>query len=82
MRNRALHGALRDFAVEAAAHLSAEVAAGAELGFDVAEEPGSGSVLYRYRPLTEEFIAERWSALMRLPSAQGARDLRGGGAVA
>ena len=82
MRNRALHGALRDFAVEAAAHLSAEVAAGAELGFDVAEEPGSGSVLYRYRPLTEEFIAERWPALRALPSAQAATHLLGDGAAA
>ena len=79
MRNRALHDALRDFALEAAAELTASVRGGAELSFDVVEEPGAGTVLYRYRALTSEFIGERWDVLRRLPAcAAAARELSGG----
>ena len=60
MRNRELHDALREFALETAALLSAEVAAGAELPYDVVEEPGTGSILYRYLPL----LPARGSALL------------------
>src|SRR4051812_20627657 len=68
MRNRALHDALRDFALEAAALLLEDQRAGAELEFDVDEEPRRrGPVLYRYRPLTERFIRERWDRLRELP---------------
>ena len=68
MRNRALHDALRDFALEAAALLTDEQRAGSELEFDVDEEPRRrGPVLYRYRPLTERFIRERWDLLRGLP---------------
>ena len=59
MRNRELHDALRDFALESAALLTGAVNAGAELPYDVIEEPGTGSVLYRYQPLTAEFIGAR-----------------------
>ncbi|MBA3301114.1 MAG: hypothetical protein H0T15_04535, partial [Thermoleophilaceae bacterium] len=82
MRNRALHDALRDFALEAAAALTEEVRGGAELPFDVLEQPGSGAVLYRYRPLTSEFIAERWETLRSLPSAHRAAKTLGSGAAA
>jgi len=81
MRNRALHDALKDFAVEASAVLSSDVAAGAELAFEVAEEPGSGAVLYRYRALTGEFIGARWEVLRTLGSCARAADLLGSGAA-
>ncbi len=80
MRNRQLHDALRDFALEAASHLTGELRAGAEIGFDLDEEPGSGSVLYHYRPLTEEFIAERWPELATLPGCRRAAAALGSGA--
>src|SRR5207244_1941395 len=68
MRNRALHDALRDFALDAAALLSAELRAGHEIPFDVVEEPGKGPILYRYRPLTQQFLATRWDKLRMLPT--------------
>src|SRR5947209_8030209 len=80
MRNRALHDALRDFALEAAARLTADTRDGAELAFDVVAEPGVGSVLYRYEPLTADFLDERWEALRRLPASAGAADALSGGA--
>ena len=40
MRNRALHDALRDFALEAAALLTEDLKAGAEVEFDVVDEGG------------------------------------------
>ncbi len=67
MRNRQLHGTLRAFAEEAAWTLAAETAGGAELPFDVIEEPGRGGPsLYCYRPDTAGFIAERKRALCEL----------------
>jgi hypothetical protein len=82
VRNRELHDALREFALETAALLSAEVAAGAELPYDVVEEPGTGSVLYRYLPLTSAFIAERWPALRSMPIYETAARALGSGAEA
>jgi hypothetical protein len=82
MRNRALHDALRDFTLEAAALLSSQVDGGHEVPFELVEEPGSGPVLYRYRPLTERYIAERWSSLRALPSCERAKVALGSGAQA
>ena len=82
MRNLALHDALRDFALEAAAALSGELRAGAELRYDVVEEPGGGSVLYNYQPLTATFIAERWPLLRTLPAFASGVDALGSGARA
>jgi hypothetical protein len=82
MRNRRLHDALKDFALEAAAFLTEETKRGAELGFELAEEPGTGSVLYRYRPLTSEFIEARWQSLRALPTRDEARKALGSGADA
>jgi hypothetical protein len=82
MRNRELHDALREFALETAAMLSTELDAGEELPYDVVEEPGTGSVLYRYLPLTAEFIAARWDAIGAMPSAGRAATALGDGAEA
>jgi hypothetical protein len=81
MRNRALHDALREFALEAAALLTDEVGAGAELAFDVVHEPGRrGPALYRYRPRTEEYIGERWGQLRQMASCDPAARALGEGA--
>lgn len=83
MRNRALHDALRDFALEAAALLTADLEAGAELPFDVEEAGGRrGGVLYSYRPLTAEFLRERWDRLTALPAFGPAARALGSGAAA
>jgi hypothetical protein len=82
MRNRRLHDALRDFALEAAALLTDDLRHGAEIPFDVVEEPGSGSILYRYQPLTSEFITERWVRLRELPGYATAAAALGSGAEA
>src|SRR3954453_6979585 len=79
MRNRALHDALREFALEAAAQLTHELQQGAEIPFDVVEEPGGRTVLYNYHPLTSEFIAERWAILRTLPAFRPAAGARGWG---
>ncbi|MGH2804406.1 MAG: hypothetical protein ACRDL4_15355, partial [Thermoleophilaceae bacterium] len=97
MRNRVLHAALRDFALEAAALLTDELRAGAEVEFDVIEdrvaarpaEPGArarrdprGPALYRYRPRIESFVGERWERLRGLPArARAAAELGSGAAV-
>ena len=80
MRNRRLHDALRDFALEAAALLTQDLRTGADIPFDVIEEPGGGSVLYRYQPLTTEFVAERWDRLRELPACEPAAAALGSGA--
>src|SRR3954471_21205646 len=80
MRNRALHDALKDFALEAAQQLTHEIQQGAEIPFDVIEEPGGSTVLYNYRPLTSEFIAARWSSIRALPGFDRAAEALGSGA--
>jgi hypothetical protein len=71
MRSRQLETALTEFLGAAAAHLRAEVAAGAEVPFEVgsqtARRGGASTPLYCYRALTGQFIAEREAALKRLP---------------
>src|SRR5919201_464245 len=81
MRNRALHDALRDFALEAAAQLEQELSSGAEIDFELAEEPGSRTILYRYQPLTSAFVDARWDALRSLPSCHAAASALGDGAA-
>lgn len=80
MRNRRLHDALRDFALEAAALLTHDLRHGAEIPFDVIEEPGGGSILYRYQPLTSEFVNERWPRLREVPACLPAAAALGSGA--
>jgi hypothetical protein len=67
VRNRALHDQLQQFAESASHLLSAAVDAGAEIPFEVAESPGARSVLYRYRPLSGEFVRERFTELKSMP---------------
>jgi hypothetical protein len=83
MRNRLLHDALRDFALETAALLTDDLRAGAELEFDVTSEGGRrGPALYRYKPRTEAFLAERWPRLRELPTcARAAHELGAGSAL-
>src|SRR3954464_12091733 len=80
MPHARLHDALGDFALEAAALLSQELRSGAEIPFDVVEEPGGGTVLYRYQPLTSEFVVSRWDQLRDLPACGPAAAALGSGA--
>ena len=50
------------------------VEAGAEIPFEVAESPGARSVLYRYRPLSAEFVRERFTELKSMPGFGAAAD--------
>ena len=67
VRNRGLHDQLQQFTESASHLLSAAVEAGAEIPFEVAESPGARSVLYRYRPLSSEFVRERFTELKSMP---------------
>ena len=83
MRNRALHDALRNFALEAAALLTDDLKAGAEVEFDVVDEgSGRGPALYRYEPRTGAFLSERWPRLRELPACAQACHELGAGASA
>jgi hypothetical protein len=66
VRNRALHDQLRLFAGQAAERLQGALDAGSEIPFEVAEAPGARSVLYRYKPLSGEFLRERFGELRTL----------------
>ena len=78
MRSLQLQTALTEHIEAVAADLQAEVAAGAEVPFELERQTprrgSTGPALCCYRPLTGEFIAEREAALERLPShAEAAR---------
>src|SRR5688500_14865701 len=77
MRQLPLHTALRAFADEASSALAGEVAGGAEVPFELAEEGGRRRTpLYCYRPLTGAFIRERLGRLAKLATyAPAAREL-------
>jgi hypothetical protein len=78
VHNTALHATLEAFAVDAAGQLAAETAGGAEVPFEVVEEPGARASLYCYRPLTGAFISERLGLLSALPTyVPAARALAG-----
>ena len=84
MRNRVLHDALRDFALESASLLTDDLRNGAEVEFDVIEDGlagRGGSVLYRYKPRIEAFIGERWDRLRALPACARAAGELGAGAT-
>jgi hypothetical protein len=71
MRNRMLHGLLEAFVEDAGLQLAYETANGAEVPFEVVEEPGArgrSSAFYCYRPQTADFIRSRMGTLDRLPS--------------
>ena len=73
MHNRALHDTLAAFVEEAAWQLAEEVAAGAEVPFELIEQGRASAPLYCYRPLTDRFIAEHLGMLERLPSYPAGR---------
>jgi hypothetical protein len=78
VHNTTLHGVLEAFAADAAGQLAAETAGGAEVPFEVVEEPGARASLYCYRPLTGAFIRDRLGLLTALPTyAPAARALAG-----
>ena len=68
MHNRALHDTLAAFVEEAAWQLAEEVAAGAEIPFELIEQGRASAPLYCYKPLTDRFIADHLGMLERLPS--------------
>ena len=76
MRNTSLHGVLEAFTADASGRLAMETARGAEIPFEVVEEPGARASLYCYRPLTGAFIRDRLAMLAALPTyAPAARAL-------
>jgi hypothetical protein len=78
VRNTALHTTLEAFTCDAAAELAAETARGAEIPFEIVEEPGRSALLYCYRPLTAAFIRERLTLLAALSTyAPATRALAG-----
>jgi hypothetical protein len=82
MRNRDLHDALRDFVLDAAAVLADDLRAGAEIEYEVDEQPaGSKTVLYRYTPLTGQCIDARWERIRALDSSARAGRALGSGAA-
>jgi hypothetical protein len=72
MRSLQLESALREYLDAAASLLQAEVAAGAEVPFEVGSQRGGrsrrGTPLYCYHALTGSFIDEREPALRDLPA--------------
>jgi hypothetical protein len=72
MRSRQLQTALTEFLDAAGGYLRSEVAAGAEVPFELgsraARRGPRATPLYCYRALTGPFIAEREAALRRLPA--------------
>ncbi|HEY1832923.1 MAG TPA: hypothetical protein VGG08_00690 [Solirubrobacteraceae bacterium] len=73
MRSLQLEAALTDYVGDAAERLRGDLAAGAEVPFEL-EQQGrrrgglDGPALYCYRPLTRAFIEDRWTDMQRLPS--------------
>jgi hypothetical protein len=77
MRSLQLETALRSFVDEAADCLQAEIAAGAEVPFELATQGGRGQQpqLYCYEPLTDKFIAEHGARLRGLDGYGPAAEL-------
>jgi hypothetical protein len=74
VRDFLLNEALKRLAADAAVRLSALVAEGEQIPFDVAEEDGPESAFYLYEPQTSRFVLEREEELRALPSFVPARD--------
>jgi hypothetical protein len=74
MRDRLLNDSLTRLASEAAIRLSALVAGGDQIPFDVDAESGEDAAFYSYRPLTSRFVRERESELRALDAFAPARD--------
>jgi len=74
VRDRLLTEALTRLASEAAIELSALVAGGDQIPFDVDAESGDDSLFYSYTPLTSRYVREREGALRGLAAFGEARD--------
>ena len=74
MRDFLLNEALKRLAADAAVRLSALVAGGEQIPFDVAEQDGPESAFYLYEARTSRFVREREEELRSLPSFAPARD--------
>jgi hypothetical protein len=74
VRDRLLNESLTRLASEAAIKLSALVAAGDQIPYDVDAESGDDSLFYSYRPLTSLYVRERESELRQLDAFAPARD--------
>jgi hypothetical protein len=68
VRNRGLHDQLHAFACAASERLAVLLESGAEIPYEVAESPGARSVLYRYKPLSDDFVRDRFPELRALPA--------------
>ena len=82
MRDFLLNEAVKRLAADTAVRLSAMVAGGEQIPFDVAENDGADSLFYRYEPLTSRFVLEREDELRKLPSFAPARDAADAAGVA
>jgi hypothetical protein len=74
VRDFLLNEALKRLAADAAVRLSALVAGGEQVPFDVAEQAGPDSLFHSYRPLTSRFVIEREDEIRALPSFVPARN--------
>jgi hypothetical protein len=83
VHSRLLNDALSDFAEEASKALQDELAAGAEIPFELASSSSGsgrrrrrgsngGGELFMYRPLTADFVRQRWRMLSGLRSCPDA----------
>ena len=79
MRNVVLHRLLETYTVDSSSRLVAEMATGAELPYELAEDRGvrgpggaGGPIFYSYRPLTEAFIDAHRGQLSQLGSHEPA----------
>jgi hypothetical protein len=74
VRDRLLNESLTRLASEAAIKLSALVAGGDQIPFDVDADNGDDSLFYSYRPLTSLYVREREGELRGLDAFGPARD--------
>lgn len=74
MRDRLLTDSLTRLASEAAIRLSALVASGDQIPFDVDAEDGGDSPFYSYRPRTARYVCKREGELRALPAFGPARE--------
>lgn len=74
MRDRLLDDSLTRLASEAAIQLSALVAGGDQIPFDVDADAGEDAAFYSYRPLTSRYVRERETELRNLDAFGPARD--------
>ncbi|HEX7246041.1 MAG TPA: hypothetical protein VF245_10785 [Solirubrobacterales bacterium] len=74
VRDRLLNDSLTRLASEAAIRLSALVAAGDQIPFDVDAESGEDAAFYSYRPLTSRYVRDHESELRALDAFRPARE--------